>query len=70
MKINKLGVSAGNVERTPEVANPRSAFLSWTGVNTGRGIGATVSRTGGGSTEDIQEGKAARAKEKTVPKAR
>ena len=68
LKTNKLGVLGGNVPKTPGVANERSALLSCNGVNTGRGTGA-LSKMGGGSIEDIQEGKAARANENTVLRA-
>ena len=68
LKINKLRVLGGNMQKTPGVANERSALLSWIGVNTGRGTVA-VSKMGGGSIEDIQEGRAARANENMVLRA-
>ena len=70
LKIKRFGVLGGNSVKMPRVANARSAFFSSAGVNVGRGIGAVVSKTGEESIEDIQEGRAVRAKEKMVPKAR
>lgn len=70
LKINKLGVLGGNPVRVSGVANARSALLSWSGFNVGKGVGATVSRTEGGNIKDIQEGRVARTKESMVPRAR
>ena len=70
MKINKLGVLGGKRVRAPGVANAKSAFLSWSGFNVGRGRAAVVSKTGAGSIKVVQEGKATRAKDMMVPRAR